>query len=540
MPNPTQRLAAQGGDGLRPALLIWLAAAAVLVACLPLIPIDETRYMTVAWEMRLSDHWLLPTLNGEPYSHKPPLLMWLINLAWSLGGPSVAAARAVPVLTTVGVMIATHRLARTLFPDNAAMPGLATLLTLMPAFLLYGALIMFDQLLTLFVVMALLALWRAAQEPSWRSWTLLGIALGLGMLAKGPVVLLHSLPAAALVRLWKPDGATQISWQRWTLGLLGAILLGTAMILAWAIPAAITGGPEFARMIFWEQSAGRMVKSFAHRLPIWFYLPVLAAFFFPLLVWQPFWRGLASAKAKPLPQPVKLLLTWIVTSIVAFSLISGKQPHYLLPLVPGVAILAAWLVQDTKAKSGDIVQRAILGAIPFVIIALAPLLATVAHFGRSRLAEAVVKFDPLVTIAAGVAAVAALSLAHTLKAQAQALALTSLLLIGTIAVQARSFIFPFYDLTPIAAAMQQRKDTPLAYTSEYHGELGYLAQLEKPLEVIPPSDLDAWFAKNPNGFALSRQQKTSLRQGYETVLALPYRAKEHFTLVRKSTSPTSQ
>ncbi len=64
------------------ALGFWLAAGLVLIFTMPLLPIDETRYLTVAWEMRQSGHWLLPTLNGEPYSHKPPLLIWLINLAW--------------------------------------------------------------------------------------------------------------------------------------------------------------------------------------------------------------------------------------------------------------------------------------------------------------------------------------------------------------------------------------------------------------------------------------------------------------------------
>lgn len=40
----------------------------------PAIPIDETRYLDVAWEMHLTGNWLVPTRNFEIYTHKPPLL----------------------------------------------------------------------------------------------------------------------------------------------------------------------------------------------------------------------------------------------------------------------------------------------------------------------------------------------------------------------------------------------------------------------------------------------------------------------------------
>src|SRR6218665_1598985 len=40
------------------------------------LPVDETRYLAVAWEMWDRGSFLLPLLNGEPYAHKPPLLFW--------------------------------------------------------------------------------------------------------------------------------------------------------------------------------------------------------------------------------------------------------------------------------------------------------------------------------------------------------------------------------------------------------------------------------------------------------------------------------
>ena len=46
------------------------------------MPVDETRYLAVAWDMWREGNFLVPHLNGEPYSHKPPLLFWLIHLAY--------------------------------------------------------------------------------------------------------------------------------------------------------------------------------------------------------------------------------------------------------------------------------------------------------------------------------------------------------------------------------------------------------------------------------------------------------------------------
>ena len=206
------------------ALALWLAVAIVMMATLPALPVDETRYLTVAWEMKLSGNWLLPTLNGEPYSHKPPLYFWLINLVWAVVGSEVWAARAVSVAATAGVIAMTYRLGRELFPERGnATPSLAVLILAGPAVFLYGALLMFDQLLAVWILLGLCALWRAAVKPSWGAWIVLGLALGLGLLTKGPVVLLHLLPPAVLARFWMPSDA-KLTFRSW----FGPLLVSVA------------------------------------------------------------------------------------------------------------------------------------------------------------------------------------------------------------------------------------------------------------------------------------------------------------------------
>ena len=66
--------------------LLWAILVVAGIALRPLLPVDETRYASVAWEMWTGGDYLVPHLNGETYSHKPPLLFWLMNLSWWIFG----------------------------------------------------------------------------------------------------------------------------------------------------------------------------------------------------------------------------------------------------------------------------------------------------------------------------------------------------------------------------------------------------------------------------------------------------------------------
>jgi len=75
-------------------LILWGLAVALALALRPLLAIDETRYLSVAWEMWLRHDWWVPYLNGSPYPDKPPLSEGL-NGGWLV---SVVAAQSVSVL----------------------------------------------------------------------------------------------------------------------------------------------------------------------------------------------------------------------------------------------------------------------------------------------------------------------------------------------------------------------------------------------------------------------------------------------------------
>lgn len=490
------------------ALLFGLVVLVAISATLPAFPVDETRYLTVAWEMRANGSWALPTLNFEPYSHKPPLLFWLINGFWSVLGLQVWPARLVGVVSMAAVLFLTHRLDRDLVPDPIAsegsgLPAASVLLLLgLPVFVGLGFAIMFDMLLTATVMGGLLGLWHAGRTGGRLHWLLYGFCIGLGLLAKGPVVLLYLLPPAFLSPFWIDPPQRK----GWYLRLLGAIGVGAAMALAWAIRAAVLGGPEYAEMLFWKQSAGRVTSSFAHARPFWFYVPIAMMFFLPVLLWRPVrvaLRGSLSANN----HARDFLLSGLLPAFLGLSLISGKQLHYFLPLVPSVAILISLGLRKVEFQPGD--RRAFL-----IVASAVGLLVPAAVLAARRwvpldgtLSSVISDLNLAWVIAATAAAIAVLVLLNRSIPQIlTGVAIANLIFLASIAAQSHNTVVRLYDLEPMSEVIAGMNSRPLATTQKSRGEFGFLAKLRRPLVHVSEGELACWLAKNPDGAAIVRSQ----------------------------------
>src|SRR5262249_3960782 len=82
-------------------LLLVLTVAVILFLSrmgLPLLEPEEARYAEIPRQMLLADQWFVPTLHGQPYLDKPPLLYWMVMASYKLFGVHDWAARLVPGL----------------------------------------------------------------------------------------------------------------------------------------------------------------------------------------------------------------------------------------------------------------------------------------------------------------------------------------------------------------------------------------------------------------------------------------------------------
>src|SRR5262245_42949747 len=174
----------------RPLLLAALLWAATVLATLlwrPAWPVDETRYLGVAWDMWARGDLLLPRLNGAPYTDKPPLLFWLFHAGWAAFGVNSIWPRLVAPLFGLLCLVLTRRLSLVLWPERADVAGLAPLLLTGAALWMgWSTFLTFDLLVCAFTLMAVLSLVSALRGGGARAWLAMGLSLGLGLLAKGP------------------------------------------------------------------------------------------------------------------------------------------------------------------------------------------------------------------------------------------------------------------------------------------------------------------------------------------------------------------
>lgn len=535
---------------LRPAILLsFCLCVGLMVAGLllrPIFPVDETRYLTVAWEMHQSRNWVLPTLNGEAYHHKPPVLFWLINILWLVFGVSQKTAMIVPFLTGFSVLVLTARLATRLFPTEKDAPLLSVaLLAGSLPFVLYANLIMFDLLLSVAVLLGVTALWDFFKTQQNRHIFIFAAAIGAGLLIKGPAVLLHMAPSLLLVRYWMGEAAPPV--KTYVPKILGGLALGIIIALCWAIPAAMEGGKEFSEKIFYGQTTGRMVNAFDHKHPAYWYVMFLPLFVVPWVFSSALWRGLKIFMTDVTAQENKrFLLSWLAVVFVAFSFISGKQVHYLLPLMPPLALVLCAGVLNTRAtlRKRDVfpilIGVNILVFLPVVLHLFADKLAAFPpHSVHMEQAFQSLHIWPAVGIGSVLLGLGFM-VVRTQKIRAIALISVAMMLVmGSFQLAASTGVYPNYNLENFGAEIERRQDQPLAFAGKYHGEFGFLARLQTPLEIIAFDEMPAWFKAHPTGHIILYTKTPAVFAAYTTLMSQPYRLTTYFLLLGPKDRPVA-
>lgn len=372
--HSSRRLGHAGGQstqtGLAAGLLEWgwlplfLLTVAAALWFRPLMPVDETRYLGVGWDMWRSGSWVVPVLNGEPYSHKPPLLFWLMHAGWAVFGVNELTPRLIGPAFSLASLFLVRCVAGRLWPTRPMAATLAPWILLGSVYWLgFATMVMFDQLVLFFVLLGIWGILELGRAKR-RGWVWLFLATGLGVLAKGPFALVYLVPLTVSAPWW---ASVSLRW-RWfiTAGLVG--FLGSSLALVWALWAAHLGGPTYAEEILWQQIAGRAVDAFDHAEPFYYYLMMLPIMFLPwallfLASLPAGWRGGWSGRAERLladKRLLVLLLAWVAVPLFLLSLVSGKLPHYVLPMLPAMALLTAFWLAGLAGRGVWLTARAIM------------------------------------------------------------------------------------------------------------------------------------------------------------------------------------
>ncbi|HJQ31131.1 MAG TPA: glycosyltransferase family 39 protein [Pyrinomonadaceae bacterium] len=366
----------------------------------PLLGPDEPRYAEVAREMFLRGDWVTPTLGGHTWFEKPALLYWLMIAAYRVLGVTELAARLGSALSGVLTVLLVGLAARRAeFESGEGLRGFGVTCAGVAAstlgLLVFSRASSFDILLTMTVTGALVCFYgsEVEREPGRRPW-LVGFYLfvGASLLAKGLVGVVIPAGVVAVYFLLRRRLSGVLR-----LGLLWGVPLALLLAAVWYGPVIARHGHVFVDEFFIQHHFARYVSNrYHHPQPFYFYIPIVLALALP---WTFFLLGgLAgaagvNARAEDAASKLRVLaLAWLVLPVLFFSASGSKLPGYVLPAIPGAALLAGDCVHRYLRGVGGVVLMRLTGALALVAFGAG---AVYVFLGRGELGAAMRGVSPV-------------------------------------------------------------------------------------------------------------------------------------------------
>ncbi|RMG36245.1 MAG: glycosyltransferase family 39 protein [Planctomycetota bacterium] len=347
---------------------------------------SEGRYAECARQMLKTGSFWTPVLNGHPHLTKPPLTYWAIAAGLKTIGISTWGARAYLLAAHCLVVLFAMLLAGELYGRRSAIMT-AIVLSGAPYMLAGAQVVTTDLLVTAWIAMAMWAFWRGLRSGRNRYVVLMWLAMGLGMLTKGPVGLLPFfgglLPVYLLTRCARADadggrslcaracGRLGQCLNHFRPGLLDAyaklhppslfhplgLLLFVVLGFGWFATDHLgdrssEGGLFFAAYWLAHEVFGRIFLGEFHRNPqftyaLAVYVPILCFGLGPWFLWaltepRSVWQRMAAASQGTQwaadPRTLYLALSLIGPGVIYFTA-KSKLPLYVLPLAVPLGIL---------------------------------------------------------------------------------------------------------------------------------------------------------------------------------------------------------
>lgn len=341
--------------------------------------LDETEplFAEAARQMLVRGDWITPYFNEATRFDKPPLVYWLMALAYQTIGVNEWAVRFPSALAATGLTVfgfLTLRRFGVSRPGEAAVPphwfaawiGSAILILNLQT-IAWGRIGVSDMLLSGCMGSALLAFfWGYAQpqHPQIQArWYLAFYGLcALAVLAKGPVgVVLPGLIVAAFLLYL---GKLRTSLQGLQLGR--GVLLFLAITVPWYVLVIWANGEDYIESFFGYHNVERFTRVVNnHWAPVWFYFVIVPLTFLPWSAYLPVamarlrcWQVQRWRQQDPAAQLGLFALIWFGVIFGFFTIAATKLPSYTIPLLPAAAILVGlfWTEQIERPSESRVVQ----------------------------------------------------------------------------------------------------------------------------------------------------------------------------------------
>jgi 4-amino-4-deoxy-L-arabinose transferase-like glycosyltransferase len=319
---------------------LWslLGAALILyevnLGSLPLRDWDEATIASVArniWRGASDlNAWLYPTLDGNPYWNKPPLIHWAIALAYSCFGVSEWSTRIIPATLSAICVPLIYAIARAIFANRlTAIFSALVYLTLLPV-VRHGRLAMLDGAVIFWFGCSVWCLLKGRFDR--RFFLGFGLSLGAICLTKGMAIGVLLGLILALFLAWDAPQLLGNSY------LWLGIISGLIPAISWYWLQYLHYGTEFIGINLGTQTFSRIWSSIEeHHEPFWYYLLEVVKYGLPWCLFLP--DGISLAAINRQWSWAKLTLVWSSVYFLSVSAMATKLPWYIMPLYPALALL---------------------------------------------------------------------------------------------------------------------------------------------------------------------------------------------------------
>ncbi len=298
-----------------------------------------------AREMLESGDWSWPTCNGEPRLNKTPLSYWLVaGLAKVADEVNEITARLPSVIFAVlSVSAIIYFLNRWLSLRIAVISAAVWATTL--GYIRYAHNARPEMALTFFILLCFLSFYSAVATQNRKRqiayMLVFWVSFGLANLAKGPaplpLVLIPLFFYVAIFREWKKLSRL--------LPVIGGMIF-LAIVLPW--PLAVANKLNWDLTVWKHEFVDRFFGDYASGdKPFYYYLPRMFQFiipwvaFLPMALAAPFYRVWGKRRAV-----MQFLWLWFVVGLAFLTINGGKRQHYILPIMPAMAMLIGILIED--------------------------------------------------------------------------------------------------------------------------------------------------------------------------------------------------
>jgi 4-amino-4-deoxy-L-arabinose transferase-like glycosyltransferase len=294
---------------------------------------DEAIVAQIAREIARSPFesltWLHPTeLTGQPYLNKPPLMHWLVAIAYRFGGIHEWTSRLPGALLTACSVPMLYQIGREIFfQRTAAVFSALVYLTWLPV-VRNGRLAMLDGAVLCFLTVMVFCLLRSRRDLRWG----LGVGISFGCICLTKGILGFLLGAIGLAFIAWDTPRLLVSGYLW-----GGLALGFAPVAAWYGAQLYKYKELFLNTHLLDQSLKRVSEKVGnnHGDPFFYGFEVLK-YGVPWVLFLP--QGFRNAWENRNLGWAKLVLLWSGIYFAVISIMRTKLPWYVLPVYPAFAL----------------------------------------------------------------------------------------------------------------------------------------------------------------------------------------------------------